>query len=207
MADDRPQPSPEIGVAKIGMWQAVLVAAITTAAGVFTTIYLRPPAQKPPAIASNPEPVSTNPEKPAPLYTQNAEAFVRSSKTVPYKWNGYRSDVLKLHSLVKDFLSSLVGNSTSYQDASSFYDAMGDAADLVHKRASDVDPSGEKMVDYNWKVYSAPYIFRLEIQDLRKAHKDGHLESQDEIDRFRNEFDTWLLNLSGEQFSAGDLLP
>lgn len=203
MTDDRKVVPPEIGVAKIGMWQAVLVAAITSTASVFITINVQRP--KPPST----EQVNTTGEQPTPWYTENVVRFLRPSEQdgQPYKWNGYRSDVSKLHSLVKDFLFSFKNNPPKYQDADSFYDDIEKAADMVHDKAFAVpfDPSVDKKEDYNWKVYCAEYIFRLEIQQLRAAHMANQLDTEPKIDVFIHEFDLWLLNQSGEAFQVGDL--
>lgn len=47
MADNNPQ----VGVAKIAMWQAIMVAIITAAASVFTTLAVQHQPQKTPAEA------------------------------------------------------------------------------------------------------------------------------------------------------------
>jgi hypothetical protein len=189
MASGAAETPPSIGVAKIGMWQAVLVACISASAGIVSTLIVNKPA-----ATRQAEPASV---KSVPRYTQNVENYFGHTETEPYKWNGYKNDVSKLNAFVEEFLTSLPAD---YSDATSFYDAMDGAADTVHDRASKASSVGEQMVDYNWKVFAAPYLFRLELKKLRVAHRDGHLKTADEIQSFKSEFDTWLKDGSGEVF-------
>jgi hypothetical protein len=187
------------------MWQAIVVAIITAAAGVFTTLAVQRQTPKLPAgeaLVSSTSSSTSASSKPIPSYTQNVDTAFNADEKEPYKWSGYKHDVAKLNSLVQDFLTYLSQNlGTSYEDAQSFYPEIDKAADKVHTRARDAGQGNEELVNYNWKVYSAEYLFRLEIQELRKAHEAKQLDA-DKIKFFKNQFCEWLSNQSGEKFDA-----
>jgi hypothetical protein len=141
--------------------------------------------------------------KPKASYTESVEAFLNPKSEPPpdYELKGFAQDLTQLNSLVQQFLRYLSEHHTTYPDAQDFYVDMGDAADLVTRRAlSTFNSPGDQALPnlaYNWKVYCGPSKFRLYIHDLSDAHMAGI--SGQQIAAFQNKFNFWREKEAGVQ--------
>ncbi len=174
------------------VWFALGIALTSFTAGIYSrqTIvgWLQPVPKEPVAQANV-------------AYTDGVEAFLKSDTPANYELKGFTEDLNRLNSLVQQFLLYLSQHHTTYTDAQAFYIDMGDAADLVTRRAlSTFKSPGEQdlpKLAYNWKVYCGPSKFRIYLNDLSNAHMAGL--SGEQIAAFQDKFNNWREKEAGVQ--------
>jgi hypothetical protein len=138
--------------------------------------------------------------KTVPTYTEGVVTFLNSEPKKNYELDGYTADITELNVLAQQFLLYMQQHpTTTYSDAQSFYGDMDDAASMVTRRAlrtfnSPGDQIRQKL-DYNWKVYCSPSLFRIHIDELRNEHMGG-LSGQ-QITTFQDKFNRWRTQESG----------
>jgi hypothetical protein len=158
-------------------------------------------ALKAKAAAPAPTPPTT-PVATVPTYTQDVFTFLKSKPLENYQWDGYAADATELNSLVQQFLNYVQEHDTPYADAESFYTAIDAAARMVTQRASSKfitanEAPPNQTLDYNWKVYCAPALFQIHVEELKKEHQAGL--SPQQFGPFRDKFNHWRAHESGVQ--------
>jgi hypothetical protein len=136
-------------------------------------------------------------------YMQAVDDFLTAPPLPNYQWEGYRADVDKLDSFVKQFFDYLQQHPTNYADAQGFYAAIDEAASEVNRRAEkffmlDKEPGtgAERLLNYDQKVFVGPSWFRIRVQELRLRHQQGMLRPE-EIEDFRAKFNDWRQTKAG----------
>lgn len=134
---------------------------------------------------------------------QAVDDFLTTPPLANYQWEGYRADVDKLDSFIKQFLDFMQQRPTNYSEAQGFYAALDEAASEVSRRAEkffvlEKEPGtgSDRLLNYDQKVFVGPSWFRIRVQELRLRHQQGTLRVE-EIDDFRAKFNDWRQTKAG----------
>jgi hypothetical protein len=122
----------------------------------------------------------------------------RPAETASYGWQQYVDDTGVLHRRAMDFYDLLRRSNPTYQNVSSIYLALDEAADELSLRGRVMHDSGQVGTEnYDRHIFVGPGWFHLSLQELRRAHEKNSTLTDKQIAAFGSDIDYWKLCWSG----------
>lgn len=126
--------------------------------------------------------------------------FNEAQPSTPYGWDKFVGDANTLYRYAMDFYDLLKSSHPRYDSVSAVYAALDEAADELSMRGKLMHDSGMVSNDtdqYDRHIFVGPGWFRLNLEELRKAHEEHKTPSDDQINAFGLDVDYWRICRSG----------